>query len=208
MPQPGVAATTERAGGKADATALAMRARILVGATELFRKLPVSKITMEDVAREAGVVRSTVYKCFRNKEELLGALFAHEVVTHHHPVIRALHEKTISIDNLSDMFLAELDLALDYILVANTFDPSKIPGIAEIVLNSAELRTVNESLWIPILEDYQVRGLIKPDLDLRETVRWFTYQHVWLISHPTALADATEQRNHYVRTYLFGALAL
>ena len=184
----------------------AMRARVLSAAMELFKNLPVAKITMEDVAREAGVVRSTVYKHFKNKEELLAALFAHEIRTNHHPAIRALHRRTLSMENLTAMFMAEQEFARNYVLLGNTFDPSKIPGIGELVLSSPEIAEASRSLWVPILESYQHAELIKPELDIEQTVRWLTYQHVWLISHPSALSDSEEERYAYVRTYLFGAL--
>ncbi len=183
-----------------------MRERVLFAAMDLFKVLPVNKITMEDVARAAGVVRSTVYKQFKNKEELLAALFSHEMRTNHHPKIRQMHGQGVSIDNLTDMFIAELELALSYVLLANTFDPSKIPGIGEMVLASPEIAEANRSLWVPILEDYRARNVIKPDIDLEQTVRWMAYQHVWLISHPHALTESEEERRTYVRTYIFGAI--
>ncbi len=183
-----------------------MRERVLLAAMNLFKALPISKITMEDVAREAGVVRSTVYKHFKNKEELLAALLAHEIRSNHHPAIREMHERATSIENLTDMFMAEHELALDYVLLGNTFDPSRIPGIGELVLASTEIAEANRSLWLPILEDYRKHKLIKPDLDLEQTIRWLTYQHVWLLSHPNALTDSNEERRAYMRTFLFGAI--
>lgn len=183
-----------------------MRERVLYAAMDLFKVLPVSKITMEDVARRAGVVRSTVYKHFSNKEELLTGVFSHEIRTNHHPKIREMHDRSMSIENLTDMYIAELELALNYVLLGNTFDPTKIPDIGELVLASDEIEAANQSLWVPILEDYRKQGLIKPDLDIRKTVRWLTYQHVWLISHPVALTESASERRAYVRQYIFGAL--
>ena len=183
-----------------------MRARVLYAAMDLFKALPVSKITMEDVAREAGVVRSTVYKHFKNKDDLLAALFSHEIRTNHHPAIRAMHAEVLSIENLTDMFMAEQALARNYVLLGNTFDPSKIPGIGELVLSSQEIADANKSLWETILQDYIKHKILKSDLDVERTIKWLTYQHVWLISHPDALADSVEERRTYVRTYIFGAM--
>ena len=146
-----------------------------------------------------------MYKQFANKEALLAALFSHEIRTSHHPVIRAMHEREISIDNLADLFIAELELALDYVLLGNTFDPSKIPNIGEMVLASSEIEAANRALWIPILEDYREHGALKTDLDIEEALRWMTYQHVWLISHPDALTRSREARRRYIRTFIFGA---
>lgn len=184
-----------------------MRARILDAATELFKKLPVSKITMEDIAREAGVVRSTVYKSFKNKEELLNALFALEMRTNHHPALKGIYEsQELGLDALVDMFLTELNLALEYVLLSNTFDAAKTPLIGEIVLSSEENRKCREEIWLPILEEYKRRGVLKKNLDLHEIIRWMTFQHVWFISHPTMLTESKEELRHYVKTFVFGAL--
>jgi len=186
---------------------LSMRDRILEAATALFKKLPVSKITMADIAREAGIVRSTVYKVFANKEELLNALFALEMRTNHHPALRKIFDaQDLGRESLVDMFLTELNLALDYVLLSNTFDAEKTPLIGEIVLSSEENRKCREEVWLPILEEYEKRGLLRTGLDLKEIMRWMTYQHVWFISHPTLLAASDEERRHYVETFIFGAI--
>src|SRR5258706_3056976 len=53
--------------------------RVLDGALACVARVGLGKTTLDDVAREAGCARATVYRCFANKQQLLVALVAREV---------------------------------------------------------------------------------------------------------------------------------
>jgi AcrR family transcriptional regulator len=55
-----------------------LRAKILAGADKLFLKYGLSKTTMEDIAREAGKGKSTLYYYFKSKEEIFDAIILSE----------------------------------------------------------------------------------------------------------------------------------
>jgi AcrR family transcriptional regulator len=55
-----------------------LRAKILAGADMLFQKYGLSKTTMEDIAREAGKGKSTLYYYFKSKEEIFEAIILSE----------------------------------------------------------------------------------------------------------------------------------
>jgi AcrR family transcriptional regulator len=55
-----------------------LRAKILAGADKLFQKYGLSKTTMEDIAREAGKGKSTLYYYFKSKEEIFDAIIRNE----------------------------------------------------------------------------------------------------------------------------------
>ena len=52
--------------------------RILDAALTCIGRVGLAKTTLDDVAREAGCARATVYRCFPNKQQLLSALVARE----------------------------------------------------------------------------------------------------------------------------------
>ena len=52
--------------------------RILDAAQTCIGRVGLAKTTLDDVAREAGCARATVYRCFPNKQQLLAALVARE----------------------------------------------------------------------------------------------------------------------------------
>ncbi|MCE7040114.1 TetR/AcrR family transcriptional regulator [Dyadobacter sp. CY312] len=55
-----------------------LRERILSGADKLFQKYGLAKTTMEDIAREAGKGKSTLYYYFKSKEEIVDAIIYDE----------------------------------------------------------------------------------------------------------------------------------
>jgi len=52
--------------------------RVLDAALTCLARVGLAKTTLDDVAREAGCARATVYRCFPNKQHLLAALVARE----------------------------------------------------------------------------------------------------------------------------------
>lgn len=55
-----------------------MRERVLGSADKLFQKFGLCKTTMEDIAREAGKGKSTLYHYFKSKEDIFGAILTRE----------------------------------------------------------------------------------------------------------------------------------
>jgi len=55
-----------------------LKEKILYGADKLFQKHGLNKTTMEDIAREAGKGKSTLYYYFKSKEEIFDAIIQNE----------------------------------------------------------------------------------------------------------------------------------
>lgn len=183
-----------------------MRERILAGAAQVLGQLPLSKATMEDIARATGIARQTIYKHFANRDEIVVALFVTEIEQTHRPRLHAMHDQRRDPDQLADLFLEQISLATQWALLQRTFDPSLAPRIGELVLSSDALAQCNADLWGPILDDYQRDGIVRADMDITRAVRWMTYQAVWFLSHPAALTDDPTERRAYVRDFMVGAL--
>jgi TetR/AcrR family transcriptional regulator, repressor for uid operon len=94
--------------------------RVLDAALTCIGRVGLTKTTLDDVAREAGCARATVYRCFSNKQQLLRALVAREAAVLRDAVLAAC----APLDDLGDAataaavtaatFLAEHD-ALGFI---------------------------------------------------------------------------------------------
>src|SRR4249920_3910937 len=65
-------------GGQAEQGSVPARDRIIAATLVSLARYGVAKTTLEDVAKEAGCARATVYRYFGGKQELLGAAVAHE----------------------------------------------------------------------------------------------------------------------------------
>jgi len=84
-------------------------ARVLDAARTCISRVGLTKTTLDDVAREAGCARATVYRCFDNKQQLLTALVLREA-GHLHDLVVAEAEHT---DSLADAITAAVVTSVD-----------------------------------------------------------------------------------------------
>jgi AcrR family transcriptional regulator len=101
----GAAAPETRAGG--DDT----RARIMLAATEHCQEVGLSRVTMEDVARRAGLGRATLYRHFPSKDALVRAVILAETDAFFAALDAAIAECATDEDRLAEGFA----FALHYI---------------------------------------------------------------------------------------------
>jgi AcrR family transcriptional regulator len=78
------------------------RDRIIAATLVSLARYGVAKTTLEDVAKEAGCARATVYRYFGGKQELLGAVVAHESTR----ILTAIDAAAQSRDNAEDALVA------------------------------------------------------------------------------------------------------
>ncbi|MDP9335019.1 MAG: TetR/AcrR family transcriptional regulator [Actinomycetota bacterium] len=82
--------------------------RILDAALTCIGRVGLAKTTLDDVAREAGCARATVYRCFPNKQQLLSALVAREAAALRDAVVSA----AASSETLGDAIIVVLTTAV------------------------------------------------------------------------------------------------
>ncbi|MER5224580.1 TetR/AcrR family transcriptional regulator [Streptomyces flaveus] len=186
----------------------ATRDRILTVAPELLRRFTLSKFSMEDVARGAGIARQTIYKHFSSRDDLLITMFVNEMLDNHAPKMAEVVGRPPSAENLLDIFMTELALARGYPLFDEVLDPGVAPKMAELVFHSERVIAAREQIWIPILERYREHGVLRSGLDFAATVRWITYQEYWLLTHPTVLCDDDQALCAFVRDFVITALVV
>jgi len=74
-----------------------MKKNIILKATELFMKLGFKSVTMDDIAKEMGISKKTIYTHFNNKETIIGVVTDHvfETVCHDIDAICDLNQNPI-----------------------------------------------------------------------------------------------------------------
>ena len=82
---------------------------ILKAAKKLFSKFGFKKVSMDEIAREAGVTKKTVYANFSSKEDLLNELIKYE--------LKSMKNEFESIENKSDDFFEGIEQGLISLLV-------------------------------------------------------------------------------------------
>jgi len=85
--------------------------RVLDAALTCIARVGLAKTTLDDVAREAGCARATVYRCFANKQQLLVALVAREALA----LRDAMAEAAAPQDSLEDAITAAVVTAARFL---------------------------------------------------------------------------------------------
>lgn len=67
-----------------------LKEKILAGADKLFRKYGLQKTTMEEIAKEAGKGKSTLYYYFKSKEEIFDAIIQDEKTKFYNEIQEAI----------------------------------------------------------------------------------------------------------------------
>lgn len=206
---------TSRAGGtkgrgllspRTSGTTADTRRQIIDAAFVVLDRLTFTKVTMDDIAKQAGIARQTIYKYFGGKDDLVVAIFVQHMMEVHQPPLAKLARRKPSERNLGDLILTELDLARSFGLFSGVLDPSVAPRMAELVFHPPDLEACRLEIWDPILTRYDEAGVLRSGLDHRAVVRWITYQQYWLLTHPDVLCEDDEEVEYYIRELLVPAL--
>lgn len=190
-------------GGDPDA-GNASRAMVLESAASLLAERGAAAFTIEAVIERSGVARSTIYRHWSSRKELLRSVIGH--LTGEAP---ALPDTGSLRGDLLEFFLFSLDR-----VTSNRFDsrlrslPSLMDlakGDPDLQVVGAEIRNVLIGLILPILERASTRGEIRARLNLRITAQVF-YATVFM---PFWLGEETTEAyvGEVLDTVLHGILA-
>lgn len=100
---------------------------LLAAAARLFVATGLRKTTMEDIAREAGAGKATLYRHFANKSDLIDALLVAEGERLRRRLSRAYGARDGVLPGVEDAFLAGLQFLVDHPVLARGRDEE--PGL-------------------------------------------------------------------------------
>ncbi len=182
--------------------------RILRAAEECVRRWGLRRVSMNDVATEAGVSRGSVYRYFPDRDALIQAVLervAELRVAEAEPVVRRrrslaakVAEAAVVVRRLAD---EERRLGLHE-------HPGE-PALATLRLASSPIMFARWiDFWVPFLEEARASGDVRADLDVRQASEWIMRILISLVTVPSqtvALGDAQQLRrfieDHLVRGF-------
>lgn len=179
-------------------------ARILHAAEACIRRWGIRRVSMNDVAREAGCSRGSVYRYFPDRDALVQAVLvqvSERTIAAAEPAVRRrrtlggkVAEAAVYVRGLVD---AERTLGL-----------SEHPGEATL----ATLRLAEDprmfgrwvEFWFPFLDEARARGEIRADLDFRQASEWIMRILISLVTVPSITIDLDDeaQVRRYVEDHL------
>ncbi len=150
------------------------RQQLLLAAEQVITRYGIAKTTMDDIGREAGVSRPTVYRYFRDRDALLGALIERRS--------RVLFERArtfvLGYETFAEQFVEGLVYLVDRgrkdPLVRLLVSPAERGQNTPIDGGSALATNLTAEMWTPIFQQAMDRGEIRDDLDMTAVAQWLT----------------------------------
>lgn len=182
------------------------RLRLLDAASRCIVRRGNTQIRMAEVAEEAGVVRSTVYRYFPSRDDLLLALLLLRID-------RALGEHVGSLPHPEDAAasIQELMMApVQSVVEGGRLNAALMSGESTALATALEIgseQIVDVILrhYGPLLERWQADGQLHADLDPRETARWLHTAALFLVA-PAWRHRSVAAKRLFVEQYLLRAL--
>ena len=182
-----------------------VREDIYAAALACFEQQGVRRTLMEDVAREAGVSRPTIYYYFPDKDALVLEVIVRQVREIH----RRIREKVPPVGGLEAMVEASLTTIRlsnenQYLQLLTQPDSA---GLTARLAESDIVMGLQRELWYPMLEAARARGELRTDRDFDDVIRWITFLEFSLLTSGAVFGFATDaERRDALAAYLVPAL--
>ncbi|MGA8545882.1 MAG: TetR/AcrR family transcriptional regulator [Mycobacterium sp.] len=187
------------------ATATDTRELIVESAYACFRKQGLQKVTIVDIAKMAGVSRSTVYEYFRDKSAIVEACAEHASEQFYRQMSTAMDRGCSLEDKLSRaaVFVTQARRAISS---EKYFDEEAISLL--LTKDAAVLLRECVDFLAPHLAAAKLTGEVRKDLDIQSAGEWFARILFSLFSTPSSTLDMNDPdvvadfvRAHLVRGF-------
>lgn len=170
------------------------RRRILDAAGRCIVRRGNTQFRMGEVADEAGVSRSTVYRYFPGRDDVLLGLMLARIDTALGELVRSLPAPDDPVRSVPEMVLARVEsvdgnplnealFAAESTAVASALEKGSEP-IVELLLRH----------YGPLLDRWKAAGLLYPDVDFRSIVQWLHAATLFLLAPSWRYRPAADKR--------------
>ena len=164
-----------------------------------------SQIRMAEVADEAGVVRSTVYRYFATRDELLLGLLLLRTDVAMAEFVRGLGQPHDAAQTIPDLILGPISRVDGNPLNEALFATESTAVTSAVQAGAEPVVDVLMRHFGPLLQNWQDDGQLQPDLDLRITVHWMNFMSHFLLAPPWRHQSSAAKRR-FVEQYVVRAL--
>ncbi|MFI6871540.1 TetR/AcrR family transcriptional regulator [Nocardia sp. NPDC050406] len=186
-----------------------IESRILDAALVQFERLGVKKTTIEDVARQAGVDRVTVYRRVGSRDDLVQAVVSREVGVVLTELSRIVERHSEIGDLVADIFTTVLTMWREHPLARRllALEPERV--ITKLTTEGAAVFAMTVAATASTLERATERGLLPeiPDLHTRAEVACRVVHSLILAPDGGVRLDTEAELAAFAKTYLLPIIA-
>lgn len=154
--------------------------RIIDAAYRCFERYGIAKTTIEDIARDAGVSRPTVYKYYPGKEAILDHIATQETVKVNVEVRRRLVRKDDFAELLTEALLLVIRVADRNPYIRRMVESHEFQIAA--LSRSSAMQKLQREWWGRMLAHAAERGELASDLDIDEVILWLSHSQSMLMT--------------------------
>jgi AcrR family transcriptional regulator len=182
------------------------RLQILGAAEKVFLRYGVTKSTMDDIARESGVSRPTIYRYFADREALVAAM----VEMRARMLFDRAREFIDSQEGFEDQVVEGLAFLVDHgrrdPIVRSLVSPEHMEKAVELVEGSRLGARLMAEMWGPILLAARDTGEVRADVDVDAVGEWFALLQVILVGRQDLVSSADPTHRTLFRNFVVPAL--
>jgi TetR/AcrR family transcriptional regulator len=181
------------------------RKRLLDAAGRCIVRRGNAQIRMAEVADEAGVSRSTVYRYFPNRDEVLLGLMLARVDAALGELVGSLRDPDDPVRSLPEMVLARVESVNGNALNEALFAAESTSVPVALEMGSEPMVELLLKHYEPLLRRWKRAGRLHADLDHRSIVQWLTATTLFLLAPSWRHRSAADKRE-FVEQFLVRAL--
>jgi AcrR family transcriptional regulator len=193
------------AGPETDPAREAARLAILKAAERCFSRFGLTKTTMEDIARAAGMSRATVYRYFADREALVLASVMRRARADMPRARRHLSQFGTFGEQLVEGLVRNTERGRRDPVI-QLFATSDLPDLTARVLGGEGVsHQLSYELWEPVMAAAQQSGEMNPDLDLRMAAAWLARVTLIMVTQEKSTRLGPEELRQEFRTFVLPA---
>jgi AcrR family transcriptional regulator len=185
--------------------AVEARQQILAAAASVIARYGVSKTTMDDIGRQAGVSRPTVYRYLGDRDNLLGALIERRA----RMLFDRAREYIFGFESFAEQLVEGLLYLIDHgrrdPIVGILVGPEHLSVTTPIVNGTALAAELTAEMWEPVLHRAIQRGEIRSDLDVLAVGQWLALVQFILVGRRDVTGTDDPATREMLRTFVLPA---
>lgn len=182
------------------------RERLLDAAEACLERYGLSKTTVEDVAREAGLSRATVYRQVGSRDALVTLVAVREAERCASDAVHYLQQ----FDDIGSWVVEGILFCLREIperpVLAQLGAPQDLAAASRLVLSSERMLSIGTDILRPMFERARREGLLAPSVELDSFIEWVLRILMSFLAVPGPAHRDEETLRRLLRTMLLPAI--
>lgn len=168
--------------------------RAMEAAVACFSEMGFHKTNMEDVAKRAGMARSTLYRYFKDRDELILAIVEREAANLALEIVQRISRYSNIRAYIVEGILYAYDATYQNPLLAKLFEEESTSIANRLLLATNKLQVVAVEALKQLIQPAQESGMLRKDVSLELMMDWLLRILISLLTIPSEFTQTEEDR--------------